>query len=61
MEGQRNYVLGSIENIGGECQVRVDDYDFKLEHAECGELKKHWNEMSGRPLDIPVGCSGYQL
>lgn len=54
-------MLGSIENIGGECQVRVDDYDFKLEHAECRDLKKHWNEMSSRPLDIPVGCSGHQL
>lgn len=36
-QGHWSYMLGSTENLG-ECEVRVDDNNFSLEHAECGEL-----------------------
>lgn len=40
-KGTGTMLLGSTENIGGECEVRVGDYNFNLKYFDCGELKKH--------------------
>jgi len=37
-KGTGTMFLGSTENMGGECEVRVGDYNFNLEHSDCGEL-----------------------
>lgn len=40
-KGTGTVLLGSTENIGGECEVRVGDDNFNLKYSDCGELKKH--------------------
>lgn len=32
-------LLRSTENMGGDCEVRIGDYSFSLEHSDCGDLK----------------------
>ena len=47
-KGPGTVLVGSTENMGGECEVRVGDYSFSLEHSDCGTLK---HTGMRRPVD----------